>query len=381
MAQTRIFLDEQSRFDHRSRVAIYNIPLLLQVCDHSHVSISRLRDAVDAIIRKHEVLRTRVAFDHIDEKNTLCQTVLDSVSYPFEISSLVEANLSIEDILEKEETDPSLFNVEQGLVFRCHIWRHGRDSSGSDLLKSGDLIIFNFHHIAFDGTSADTFLHELAHAYHGYDIGALPYTYIDYAMQETQMNWEASKMFWQNLVNHYQRSQVLDLPYDRKPQNVKGRSGRSIRTTFKLSNDLVTKIMRYTHEKNATLFHFGLAAFYSFLFRITGDRDLCIATTFENRLRPEEAHMIGFFVNTVPYRLLIDPCESFDSITQRIKSMFLSILPHAHFPYQNIISIDHIVQTLFVVEDIDENQVITLDDKTRLQSVYEYRKSGNIQYL
>jgi hypothetical protein len=63
-----------------------------------------------------------------------------------------------------EKRNSQLFNLAQGLVFRCHLVHHKQISS-NDLLTDKDAIIFNFHHALFDFPSMDVFLHDLDQAY------------------------------------------------------------------------------------------------------------------------------------------------------------------------------------------------------------------------
>ena len=58
----------------------------------------------------------------------------------------------------------NIFDLAQGLVFRCHIVYYKQISS-NDLLSDKDVIIFNFHHALFDFPSMDIFLHDLNQAY------------------------------------------------------------------------------------------------------------------------------------------------------------------------------------------------------------------------
>jgi hypothetical protein len=67
-------------------------------------------------------------------------------------------------IMHDEKRNSQLFNLAQGLVFRCHLVHHKQISS-NDLITDKDAIIFNFHHALFDFPSMDVFLHDLHEAY------------------------------------------------------------------------------------------------------------------------------------------------------------------------------------------------------------------------
>ena len=80
------------------------------------------------------------------------------------IESTYETHKQLTEIMYNEKRDSQLFNLAQGLVFRCHIVHYKRMSS-DDLLCDQDAIVFNFHHTLFDYPSMDVFLHDLDQAY------------------------------------------------------------------------------------------------------------------------------------------------------------------------------------------------------------------------
>ncbi len=372
-AQIRIYLDERIRLTNQDELAIYNLVFPLEVVNNSYVSLKCLHHALCSIINKHTILRTQILFHDNKENISLYQTILESIEFPFQISTLMNNNQSLEDILENEETNPFLFNIEKGLVFRCHIIRRNQSIIDSDLLLSGDIIIFNFHHIAFDGTSTDIFFHDLALAYANKDIGILTLNYIDYSIYDRIKDLKESKQLWNDQFKDY-TIHLLQLPYNKLPNQIQTRSNKGFKLTFTVNNDVVDQLLNYTIQHDITFFHFGLAMFYSFLYKLTGDKDLCIATVFENRVRSEVSNMIGFFVNTIPYRFIINPQESFHNMVQRIKTLSLLLLSHSHLPYQDIISNHSTIQTLFTIENGDTNEILKLDDSTLMQPLIRLEK-------
>jgi non-ribosomal peptide synthetase component F len=156
----------------------------------------------------------------------------------------------------------------------------------------------------------------------------------------------------------------LQLPYDHRPGDSSTRSGRGSSATFKLSPHVVDRMLNHLIECEMTLFQLGLAALYAFLFKLTQQTDLCILTVSANRNRTEIENIIGFFVNTIPHRLAIDPHRSFEYLVGRVKALVLATLPHAHLPYQDIVSgvTSAASQILFVVETYHGNEVAPESD-------------------
>ncbi len=170
-AESRIVLDEQIRLHQLTdnNVAIYVIPLLYRVSQGS-LSIKRLRGSLQQITRKHAILRTAFRFDSVNGNLTqyiqpnnvrewfsFCTTNIDNE----------KDERLLQTILFEEMTNRMHFDLTQGEVCRCHIVRHRSsiNSDDDDILSIGDWIIFNFHHVAFDGESERIFLDELQKFY------------------------------------------------------------------------------------------------------------------------------------------------------------------------------------------------------------------------
>jgi NRPS condensation-like uncharacterized protein len=166
-AQTRIWLDERIPFDpDKPSIAIYNMPFLYQLDTEHTLSIKQLRHALQLIVTKHLSLRTSLIFD--TENNRLMQRVIDSNDSDKRLFAFTESTFDtdeqIANMIYDEKHNSQLFNLAQGLIFRCHLLHHKQISS-NDLLTDKDAIIFNFHHAVFDFSSMNVFLHDLDQAY------------------------------------------------------------------------------------------------------------------------------------------------------------------------------------------------------------------------
>jgi non-ribosomal peptide synthetase component F len=355
-AQTRLYLDERLRFDTSTNaVATYHIPLVYEV-RHASLSVARLERALAALIRKHKILRTRLLLNH--DHDELHQEILDQVQ-PTLILTTVDNDEAMQTILYDEETNPGLFSLAEGRVFRCHLVRRS---------ASSDVLIFNFHHIAFDGASIEIFFRDLQHAY-STDAPLEPcvFDYLDYAMHERQMNMDEAKAFWTQHLDGFADTR-LRLPYDRCPIDNHTRSGRGTTVVLQLSTELVEPMLNFIAEHHTTLHQLGLTAFYLFLFKLTQETDLTTLTVTANRPRPELEHIIGVCVNTLPHRVSIKPHLNFIAFVESTKELVAATLSHAHLPFQHIASITPMssVQTLFDV-DVQDNDEIALDSHACLR--------------
>ncbi|CAF1607242.1 unnamed protein product, partial [Adineta steineri] len=161
-AQARIWLDERIRFDpDKPQIAIYNMPFVYRLQPGHTLSIEQLRHALHLTINKHHSLHTSIHFDI--QKNLLMQRVIshqdknDNDNMFSIIETAYETDEQLNEILHDEKRNPYLFDLAQGLVFRCHIIYYKQISS-NHLLSHKDLLIFNFHHALFDFPSMEVFL-------------------------------------------------------------------------------------------------------------------------------------------------------------------------------------------------------------------------------
>ena len=207
-----------------------------------------------------------------------------------------------------------------GRVFRCHVIHH---HEADNISGSKDIVIFNFHHIAVDAESLSIFQRDLKIAYVNSERTLEPprLQYIDFSWHESQSTkgkeWENDIIFWKNLLGNSTSTAFLDnLPYDRKPRDTL-RTGRGHSMCITLNSSLSQKINDMACDLQVTLNQLTLAAFLTFLFKLTQEADIQIGILTSNRHRHSEiADVIGFFVNTLPLRCLLNPNGKFPVICQ-----------------------------------------------------------------
>ncbi|CAF4209474.1 unnamed protein product [Adineta steineri] len=97
----------------------------------------------------------------MQQVNTRKDNYIDMFSI---IKTIYEADEQLNEILHDEKRKLHLFDLAQGLVFRCHIIYYKQISS-NHLLSDNDILILNFHHALFDFPSVKVFHHDLNQAY------------------------------------------------------------------------------------------------------------------------------------------------------------------------------------------------------------------------
>ncbi|CAF1082315.1 unnamed protein product [Adineta steineri] len=344
-AQARIWLDERIRFDpDKPQIAIYNMPFVYPLQPGHTLSIQQLHHALHLIVNKHLSLHTLLHFDI--EKNLLMQHVLTREDNDTDMFSVIETTYEtdeqLNEILHDEKRNPRLFNLAQGLVFRCHIIYHKQISS-NHLLSHKDLIIFNFHHALFDFPSMQVFLHDLNQAY---TTGQLLYDdntnlrYLDYAVIEQQMSMTGASMFWLDALHNCKLDQPSSLPYDRYRLSNEHRTGRGSSISLDFGQDLSHHFLTHVSSNNISLQHLIFAIYFIFLFKLTdGQTDLCIAMNINNnRYRNELKFIIGLFENVIPLRCKLDPHWCFHQLLGHVQEITTSSMKYSYFPLQRILN-------------------------------------------
>ncbi|CAF3968932.1 unnamed protein product, partial [Adineta steineri] len=311
---------------------------------HRHHSLSeqQLRHALELIITKHQSLRTSLIF-HTETDRLLQQIInMNGNNRPLFtfIESAYETDEQLNEILHDEKRNPHLFDLAQGLVFRCHIIYYKQISS-NHLLSHKDVLIFNFHHALFDFPSMKVFHHDLNQAY---TTGQLLYDdntnlrYLDYAAIEQQMPMTGASMFWLDALHDCKLDQPLSLPFDRYRLSNEHRTGRGTSISFDFGQDLSHDFLIHASSNNISLEQLALAAYYVFLFKLTnGEKDLCIGINTDGRYRDELNSIIGMFVNAIPLRCQLDPHLSFDKFTKHVQDNTMHCIKYSYFPLQRIL--------------------------------------------
>ncbi|MCP4661332.1 MAG: non-ribosomal peptide synthetase, partial [bacterium] len=190
--------------------ALYNIPSLLRL--KGRLDVAALTLALAEIVRRHEVLRTRLETVDGDPVQ-----IIQPVPEP----SLSVVDLSVPDEPRRRDEARRLavaaarrpFDLARGPLVRTALLRLGTREHA---------LLVTVHHVAFDGWSGSVFLRELSVLYQALCAGRaarlpeLPVQYADFAIWQRQ--WLSGEVLERQLG--YWREQltglpVLDLPTDR----------------------------------------------------------------------------------------------------------------------------------------------------------------------
>ncbi|CAF1463246.1 unnamed protein product, partial [Adineta steineri] len=280
-AQERIFLDEQIRFSNKH--IFYNNSVALRVTE-GVLSINRVLQALQLVLRKHEILRTSLVFNNDD--STLQQYVIDNHNtFTFLDQQTFESDNELQNIIYRTVINPDLFDLSSGRVFSCQILQQQKttyETAHTDFLEKSDVLVLYFHHAAVDGTSIPILLNDFYNAYSNnmtISFDEQSVQYIDYAIYERLMDMTSSRSFWYSQLERFNLKRALKLPADRHRLSTVQRSGLASIAQISFDKELSMMFLNYASLHQITPFQLGLAAFYVFLLKLThGETDLCIAS-------------------------------------------------------------------------------------------------------
>ncbi|MDW8318895.1 MAG: amino acid adenylation domain-containing protein, partial [Anaerolineae bacterium] len=328
----------------------YNVPAAVRL--RGQLDLSALRRALNAIVQRHEVLRT--TFPTVDGKPV--PVIVPQVDLPVPLIDLRQEMSAAQTgpvaqsgpILPEEAL--RLMAIESQRPFRLD-GADGQPLLRAQVLRLGDeehILQVTLHHIVADGWSVKVFVRELAALYDAFrqdqpsPLPDLPVQYVDYAAWQRRWLEEHTEQ-----MNYWQRQlagapPLLELPTDRPRPPVQTLRGR--RFLFTLPPTLSRAVRALAREAETTLFTTLLSAFAVLLHRYSGQTDLCIGTPVAGRNRREIEGLIGFFVNTLVLRCQMDRIASagsagpsFRQLVAHMQEVALEAYDHQDIPFESLV--------------------------------------------
>ncbi|MES2938183.1 MAG: amino acid adenylation domain-containing protein [Pseudomonadota bacterium] len=300
----------------------YNMSVALRL--RGALSVDALRGAFEALLARHEVLRTRFVVP---------AGAREAVQ---EIAPVQPFDLSVEDASEEDvgrharEHSVQPFDLARGPLLKARLLRLGAHEH---------VLLLNVHHIASDGWSHAVMTRDMQQLYAAQlgrvaELPALPVQYADYAAWQRAQDLSADLAYWKQALAGYEDS--LELPYDHaRPA---GRAWTASVVRHRFDPALVQRLAQFAQGEHATLFMALLAALAVVLQRYSGRTDLCIGTTVAGRERAQLQDLIGFFINIVPLRLDLQNCDSARSLLRHVRSVSLDALEHQALPFEHLLN-------------------------------------------
>ncbi|MDB9391496.1 non-ribosomal peptide synthase/polyketide synthase [Microcystis aeruginosa] len=319
----------------------YTIDLTMRL--RGNINIKALEKAFQAIIQRHEPLRTQFKL----KDNKPIQAIDPNVTFTLPVVNLQNLSHSeqqVKNLLLAAASEP--FDLESGSVLRVKLWQ---------LETEEYVLLLAIHHIAADGWSIGVLIDELSAYYRSFctgtkaDLPDLSIQYADFAVWQRQ--WLTNEVLDRQLS--YWKQQLTgvpllhQLPTDRPRPAIQSFRGGTER--LQLDSQLTQQLKKLSQESGSTLFMTLLAGFAVLLSRYSQQTDVVIGSPIANRNRTEIEGLIGFFVNSLVLRFDLSQDPTFEDFLAQVRQTTQDAYDHQDLPFEML------VEKLQIERHLDRN--------------------------
>ncbi|WP_344820456.1 amino acid adenylation domain-containing protein [Actinoplanes cyaneus] len=289
----------------------------------------RLRAAGQALLDRHPALR--VSFP-AGPGGVLRQLVAAHAELPWAVHEG-----GFEEVAAADRHTP--FDLTSAPLLRLTLVRVGPERHR--------LILTN-HHVLLDGWSTPLAVRELFDLYNGRELAA-PRQYRDYLRWLMSTDRAAAVTAWRDQLTGLDQATLV------APGAGAVLDARPGKLERELPREVTERLTALARERQVTLNTIVQAGWAVLLAHLTGRTDVVFGTTVSGR--PAQVagveDMIGFFINTLPVRVPLDPAQTWTGLLERIRADQAGLLEHQHLPLsdiQRLAGIGELFDTLTIFE-------------------------------
>ena len=295
---------------------------------HGPLDVDVLRQSLDAVISRHEILRT--TFPQFDGEPVQSVALEQSIQLQHDVLDDEQAVLPW-----LQQHMQSGIDLQKGPLVAVHVGR---------LDANEHIILVAWHHIIHDGWSGGVLAREIIAVYEAISKGQpielpeLPVQYADWA------RWQRDLLSGERLqrLSDYWSTQLQDLPTldlvtDYPRPAVRGTLGASVACNS--SPELSAAVNQFARDNAVTPFMVFLAAFNATLARFSGQKDFAIGSPVANRRQPEVEGLIGYFINMLVLRTDQSELKNFGELVQATKATVLDAFEHQDMTLDQVVNV------------------------------------------
>jgi amino acid adenylation domain-containing protein len=298
------------------------------------LNIDALRAAFDALVARHESLRTVFRAGEDGHAAQFIQPTGNAHLTQIDLGDVAADELPARVEEEAVRLHQTPFDLENGPLLRVGLIRETGDRH---------VLVVVMHHIISDGWSMRIIIDEFVANYRARmegkaaELAPLPVQYADYAAW--QRDWlvagekDRQLSYWTTQLGH--EHPVLQLPTSH-PRKADG-NYRAAHHAIVLPADLTHGLQRRARAQGASMFMALLAGAQLLLSRYTGLSDIRVGVPNANRHRLETEGLVGFFVNTQVLRNVIDGRQSLAQVLAQAREAALGAQAHQDLPFEQLV--------------------------------------------
>ena len=285
------------------------------------VDPARLQAAANALVARHETLRTRFE----EDADGVWQVIEPHLEFALDSS----ARGSVVGADERSRHFAyAPFDLERGPLLRLGLFGAGDEQ----------LLVFSAHHIVVDGASIAVMARELSALYEapGSALPPLELQYADFAAWQHERarsgDIDRQLAYWRTQLAGVE---PLALPTDRPRTPTEGAADS---VPLAIPPSVVAGLHRLARECETTSYVAWLALIGALLGRLSHQDDVCIGGVVANRRDPRLEKLIGFFVNTIVQRVDLGGDPSFRALVRRVHEVVLAAQENQDAPFEQVVA-------------------------------------------
>ncbi|MEM9522560.1 MAG: condensation domain-containing protein, partial [Pseudomonadota bacterium] len=288
------------------------------------VDESRLRAALDRLVRRHGILRTRFVF----ENGRLAQQIAETTAFDLETQTLSHGEQAAEAMLAAHAARP--FDLSEVGALRALLLKPetGPETGWFQLV---------LHHAICDEWSLDLLLRELADEYEGNAIPAPALQFVDWAVWEADVaeteTFRRGRTYWRKTLEGVPVN--LPLPTDHARNTQENHDGAWLK--LELAPDRVDRMKTAARRAGGTLFTWLLTGYAAWISRVSQSTDFIVGVPIAGRNHAAAENIPGCFINTLPIRVDTGGGAGFDTLFGRIRKSLSGALDHQLYPFDRMV--------------------------------------------
>jgi iturin family lipopeptide synthetase A len=219
------------------------------------------------------------------------------------------------------------FRLDEPSLFRCSVVR----------MQDAAWLLVDIHHIVCDGLSMNILMNEFRRLYEGGRLTPVRARYVDFAEEQRRnvAGIDAQREFWSRQLAAGWPSLNLQVI---QPDDSTALYPAGV-TRLEIAGSDYRRVKRVLAETNVSGFMFFLSLYYILLSRMSGNRDILVASDTVGRTQPQWEDVVGTFINLLPLSATVKPDEAYRYFLRRVRQSVLDAFENQDFPFDEMLSI------------------------------------------